>query len=238
MSKIAKRRAALLKTLDPTKLYTLEEAVELVKSNANAKFDETVEVHLRLNVDPRRAEQQVRSTTVLPHGTGKTKRVLVLTTTEKGKEGQEAGADYVGGEDMVRQIAGGWLEFDAVIATPEMMRSIGALGKILGPRGLMPSAKTGTVTMDVGQAVREIKAGRVEFRVDKFGITHNAVGKASFDSAKLLENIRSYYNAVLKARPAVVKGAYVKSFTLTSTMGVGVAVDPAAAQKASAASEE
>ncbi len=238
MSKLSKKRAELLKKVDTSKLYSLEEAVELVKSNASAKFDETVEVHIRLNVDPRRAEQQVRSTTVLPHGTGKTKRVLVLTTTEKGKEAQEAGADYVGGEDYVQKISGGWLEFDAVIATPEMMRSVGTLGKVLGPRGLMPSAKTGTVTMDVGQAVKEIKAGRVEFRVDKFGILHNAMGKVSFDSAKLLENIRSYYSDVLKVRPAVVKGNYVKSFTLTSTMGVGIAVDPSAAQKASSGASE
>ena len=190
-----------------------------------------------MNVDPRHAEQQVRSTISLPNGTGKTKRVLVLTSTDKSQEAQAAGADYVGSSDMVEKIKGGWLEFDAVVATPEMMRVIGPLGKVLGPRGLMPSAKAGTVTMDVGGAVKEIKAGRVEYRVDKFGILHNAVGKASFGKQKLIENIAAYYGAVLKSRPSTVKGVYVKSFTLSTTMGVGVRVDALQAQGLCAVAE-
>ena len=230
MSKIGKRRAELLKKIEPLKFYTIEEAADIIVATANAKFDESVEIHLRLNVDPRHAEQQIRSTIALPNGTGKTKRVLVLTTTDKGAEAQEAGADYVGSNDMVEKIKGGWMDFDAVVATPEMMRTIGPLGKILGPRGLMPSAKAGTVTMNVAGAVKEIKAGRVEYRVDKFGILHNAIGKASFGKQKLLENLAAYYGAVLKSRPSTVKGVFVKSFTLSSTMGIGVRVDATQAQ--------
>ena len=231
MAKISKRRAELLKKLDLQKAYPLADGVAAVLDAANAKFDESVEIHVRLNVDPRQADQQVRSTVGLPNGTGKTKRVVVLTSTEKNAEAAAAGADFVGSTDLVDKIKGGWLDFEAVIATPEMMKFIGPLGKILGPRGLMPSAKAGTVTMNVGQAVTEIKAGRVEYRIDKFGILHNGIGKASFGKDKILGNIRAYFGAVLKSRPQAVKGVFVKSLTLSTTMGVGVKIDVADAEK-------
>jgi large subunit ribosomal protein L1 len=205
--------------------YSLQEAVELVRKVKFAKFDETVEVHLRLGVDPKHADQMVRGTVVLPNGLGKSKRVLVIASGERQREAQEAGADYVGGEDMVQKIQGGWLDFDAVVATPDMMRSVGRLGKVLGPRGLMPNPKTGTVTMEVGRAVREVKAGKIEFRVDKTGIIHAPVGKVSFPSDKLAENADSLIQAVVKAKPAVAKGKYVKSATICSTMGPGVRLD-------------
>ncbi|PIE54615.1 MAG: 50S ribosomal protein L1 [Dethiosulfovibrio peptidovorans] len=231
MSKQGKRHAELSKKVDAQRQYSLDEAVSLVRENATAKFDESIEVHLRLGVDPRHADQQVRSTVVLPHGTGKTKQVLVITTGEKGQEAQEAGADFVGGEDMIQKIQGGWLDFDAVVATPDAMKLIGRLGKVLGPRGLMPSAKAGTVTQDVANAVTEIKAGKVEFRVDKYGIVHNAIGKASFSREQILDNLKAFYSAILKARPAAAKGTYVKSFAVSSTMGAGIKIDPSAAQK-------
>jgi large subunit ribosomal protein L1 len=231
MAKISKRRAELLKKLDLQKAYPLADGVAAVLEAANAKFDESVEIHVRLNVDPRQADQQVRSTVGLPNGTGKTKRVVVLTSTDKNAEATAAGADFVGSTDLVDKIKGGWLDFEAVIATPEMMKFIGPLGKILGPRGLMPSAKAGTVTMNVGQAVTEIKAGRVEYRIDKFGILHNGIGKASFGKDKILGNIRAYFGAVLKSRPQAVKGVFVKSLTLSTTMGVGVKIDVADAEK-------
>ena len=231
MAKISKRRAELLKKLDLQKAYPLADGVAAVLDAANAKFDESVEIHVRLNVDPRQADQQVRSTVGLPNGTGKTKRVVVLTSTEKNAEATAAGADFVGSTDLVDKIKGGWLDFEAVIATPEMMKFIGPLGKILGPRGLMPSAKAGTVTMNVAQAVTEIKAGRVEYRIDKFGILHNGIGKASFGKDKILGNIRAYFGAVLKSRPQAVKGVFVKSLTLSTTMGVGVKIDVADAEK-------
>ncbi|ACZ19731.1 ribosomal protein L1 [Thermanaerovibrio acidaminovorans DSM 6589] len=231
MAKKSKRYRAIAEKVVADRLYSLDEAVKLVKEVATAKFDESVELHVRLGVDPRHADQQVRSTVVLPHGTGKTKRVLVIAGGEKVKEAEEAGADFVGGEDMVQRIEGGWLDFDAVIATPDMMRAVGRLGKVLGPRGLMPSAKTNTVTFDVADAVREIKAGRVEFRVDKTGITHNAIGKASFDESKLKENAATLLKAIQKARPAAVKGQYVKSITMTTTMGVGIPMDPVEVMK-------
>jgi large subunit ribosomal protein L1 len=205
--------------------YSLQEAVELVRKVKFAKFDETVEVHLRLGVDPKHADQMVRGTVVLPNGLGKSKRVLVIASGERQREAQEAGADHVGGEDMVQKIQGGWLDFDAVVATPDMMRSVGRLGKVLGPRGLMPNPKTGTVTMEVGRAVREVKAGKIEFRVDKTGIIHAPVGKVSFPSDKLAENADSLIQAVVKAKPAVAKGKYVKSATICSTMGPGVRLD-------------
>lgn len=217
--------------IEKGRLYGLKEGIQLALDTATAKFDESIEMHVRLGVDPRHADQQVRSTVVLPHGTGITKRVLVLAMGEKVKEAEEAGADYVGGEDLVAKISGGWLDFDAVIATPDMMKSVGRLGKFLGPRGLMPSAKTGTVTFDISDAVKEIKAGRVEFRVDKFGIIHNGVGKKSFSSDQLYDNIRTLYQAIVKARPASVKGTYVKSFSVASSMGPGIKIDPAGAQK-------
>jgi len=231
MAKVCKRMKAAQEKIEKGRLYSIKEAIQLAQDTATAKFDESIEVHVRLNVDPRHADQQVRSTVVLPYGTGITKRVLVLAMGEKVKEAEEAGADYVGGEDLVAKIGGGWLDFDAVIATPDMMKSVGRLGKFLGPRGLMPSAKTGTVTFDIADAIKEIKAGRVEFRVDKFGIVHNGVGKKSFSAAQLYDNVKTIYQAIIKARPASVKGAYVKSFALASSMGPGIKIDPAAAQK-------
>jgi large subunit ribosomal protein L1 len=231
MAQRSKRYKGLLEKVDATKLYGFREAVSLVKEIANAKFDESVELHVRLGVDPRHADQQVRSTVVLPHGTGITKKVLVIASGEKQNEALEAGADFVGGEDMVAKIQGGWLDFDAVIATPDMMKSLGRLGKILGPRGMMPSSKTGTATTEVADAVKEIKAGRVEFRVDKFGIIHNSVGKVSFEQEKLVENAATLLRAIIKAKPSAAKGQYVRSLTVTSTMGVPVKVDPNAAQK-------
>ena len=205
--------------------YALEEAVPLVQKVKFAKFDETVELHMRLGVDPKHADQMVRGTVVLPNGLGKSKRVLVIASGEKLREADEAGADLIGGDDMVQKIQGGWIDFDAVIATPDMMRSVGRLGKVLGPRGLMPNPKTGTVTMDISKAVRETKAGKVEFRVDKTGIIHAPVGKTSFATDKLTENARTLLQAVVKAKPAAAKGKYVKSATICSTMGPGVKLD-------------
>jgi large subunit ribosomal protein L1 len=206
--------------------YTLEEAVPLVQKIKFAKFDESLEVHMRLGVDPKHADQMVRGTVVLPNGLGKSKKVLVIAAGDKQKEAEQAGADFVGGEEMVNKImAENWTGFDAVIATPDMMRSVGKLGKILGPRGLMPNPKTGTVTTEVAQAVNEVKAGKVEFRVDKGGVVHVAVGKVSFPKEKLLENARTLINAVVKAKPAAAKGKYVKSVTVCSTMGPGIALD-------------
>jgi len=206
--------------------YHLNEAVPLVQKVKFAKFDETVELHLRLGVDPKHADQMVRGTVVLPNGLGKKKTVLVIASGDKQREAQEAGADYVGGDDMVAKIQGeNWTDFDAVIATPDMMRSVGKLGKVLGPRGLMPNPKTGTVTMDIAQAVKEVKAGKVEFRVDKTGVIHVPVGKVSFETGKLLENASSLIQAVIKAKPAAAKGKYVKSVTICSTMGPGVHLD-------------
>ncbi len=229
--KRSKRYKEAAAKIDGDKQYGLREAVELFHSVATAKFNESMELHIRLGVDPRHADQQVRSTVVLPHGTGVTKRVLVLATGEKVKEAEEAGADVVGGEDLVQKIAGGWLDFDAVIATPDMMKSVGRLGKVLGPRGLMPSAKTGTVTFDLANAIQEIKAGRVEFRVDKAGIIHNSVGKKNFTPDALFENAKVLLQSIQRARPASVKGTYIKSISLTSTMGPGIPIDPLAAVK-------
>ena len=229
--KRSKRYREAAAKIDGDKQYGLREAVDLFHSVATAKFNESMELHIRLGVDPRHADQQVRSTVVLPHGTGVTKRVLVLATGEKVKEAEEAGADVVGGEDLVQKIAGGWLDFDAVIATPDMMKSVGRLGKVLGPRGLMPSAKTGTVTFDLANAIQEIKAGRVEFRVDKAGIIHNSVGKKNFTPDALFENAKVLLQSIQRARPASVKGTYIKSISLTSTMGPGIPIDPLAAVK-------
>ncbi len=205
--------------------YQLREAVELVRDMHYTKFDETVEVALRLGVDPRHADQMVRGTVVLPHGTGKSKRVLVVAQGDQAKEAQEAGADFVMGDDAVEKIQGGWLDFDAIVATPDMMRGLSRLGKILGPRGLMPNPKTGTVTSEVAKAVREIKAGKVEFRVDKTAIIHAPVGKVSFSADALEENARSLITAILRARPSSAKGKYVQSAFMSSTMGPGVALD-------------
>ena len=229
--KRSKRYREAAEKIEAGKLYGLREAVELFKSIATAKFNESIEVHVRLGIDPRHADQQVRSTVSLPHGTGVTKKVLVITQGEKIKEAEDAGADIVGGDDMVQQIQGGFMDFDAVIATPDMMKSVGRLGKVLGPRGLMPSAKTGTVTFELANAVKEIKAGRVEFRADKAGITHNAAGRKEFSVDDLYDNVKALLQAIYKARPASVKGTYVKSIAIAPTMGPGIAVDPAAAQK-------
>jgi large subunit ribosomal protein L1 len=209
-----------------TRDYVLEEAVPLMQKIKYAKFDETVELHIRLGVDPKHADQMVRGTVVMPNGLGKSKKVLVIASGDKQREAQEAGADLIGGDDMVNKIQSeGWTDFDAVIATPDMMRSVGRLGKVLGPRGLMPNPKTGTVTQDVAKAVKEIKAGKVEFRVDKTGIIHAPVGKVSFTSDKLVENAATLITAVIRAKPAAAKGKYVKSTTLCSTMGPGISVD-------------
>jgi len=208
--------------------YSLSEAVGLAKESAFAKFDETMEVAMRLGVDPRHADQMVRGTVALPHGTGKSVRVLVFAGGEKVKEAEDAGADHVGGDEMAKKVKEGWLDFDAVVATPDMMKVVGGLGRVLGPRGLMPNPKTGTVTFDVGQAVEQIKAGKIEFRVDKAGIVHAPFGKASFSAEQLQENVEALIGAVLKARPASAKGKYVKSVSVSSTMGPAIRVDETA----------
>ncbi len=224
--KRGKRYQELLKKVDRTKLYEAAEALELVKETAAAKFDETVEVAVRLGVDPRHADQQVRGTVVLPHGTGKTVRVLVFAKGEKAKEAEEAGADIVGAEELAEKIQGGWLDFDVAVATPEMMGVVGKLGRILGPKGLMPNPKAGTVTFDVARAVQEFKAGKVEYRVDKTAIIHVPIGKASFATEKLAENYNTLMDAFNREKPAAAKGQYIRSITLSSTMGPGIKVNP------------
>ena len=209
------------------KLYRLDEAVPLLKKIAYAKFNETVEISMKLGVDPKHADQMVRGTVVLPNGLGKSKRVVVIASGDKVKEARDAGADEVGGDDIVERIAGGWMDFDAVVATPDMMRSVGKLGKVLGPRGLMPNPKTGTVTFEVGKAIREIKAGKVEFRVDKTGIIHAPCGKIQFDEKNLYENAKALIDAVLRAKPASSKGKYVRSISISSTMSPGIWIDEA-----------
>src|ERR1700730_17748132 len=218
-----------------TRPYKLGEAAETVKAAHFAKFDETVELVLNLGVDPKQSDQMVRGTVVLPHGLGKSKRVLVIASGEKVREAEEAGADFVGGQDIVQKIQEGWTDNEAGIATPDMMKSAGRLGKVLGPRGLMPNPKTGTVTFEVAKAVKEIKAGKVEFRVDKTGIVHSPIGKMSFSAANLAGNAHALLAAVLKAKPAAAKGKYVKKITLTSTMGPGIGIDLAEAESALAA---
>ena len=205
--------------------YTLQEALPLVQKVKYAKFDETVELSVRLGVDPKHADQMVRGTVVLPHGLGKSKKVLVIANADKQKEAQEAGADEVGGDEIVEKILGGWMDFEAVVATPDMMRGVGRLGKVLGPRGLMPNPKTGTVTTDIAKAVKEIKAGKVEFRVDKTGIVHAPVGKTSFAQDALIANAQALVDSIVKAKPPAAKGRYLKSITVSSTMGPGVRID-------------
>jgi len=223
--KQSRRYQELLKNIEPEKEYSLEDAVKLLKKTATAKFDETVEVSVRLGVDPRHADQAVRGTVALPHGIGKTVRVLVLCKSVKEKEANEAGADYVGFEEYLKKINENWFDFDVMIATPDVMGEVGKLGKILGPRGLMPNPKSGTVTLDVGKAVKEVKAGKIEFRVDKTGILHVNVGKASFSEPQLVDNIRAFMDTVVRLKPASAKGQYVRSVTVSSTMGPGIPID-------------
>jgi large subunit ribosomal protein L1 len=224
MRKTGKKFAAARQQV-PERSFTLEDAIPLMQKVKFAKFDETVEIALRLGVDPKHADQMVRGTVVLPHGLGKTKRVLAIAGGDKQKDALEAGADFVGGEELVDKIQGGWMDFDAVVATPDMMRAVGKLGKVLGPRGLMPNPKTGTVTPDIAKAVREIKAGKVEFRVDKTGIIHAPIGKASFPTQSLVDNAHALVDSVVKAKPSAAKGKYLKSVTLSSTMGPGIIID-------------
>src|SRR5881409_28624 len=228
MKKHGKKYRAAAEKVEEGRKYSLDEAVKMLKEIAFAKFDETVELTMWLGVDPRKADQLVRGTLVLPHGLGRSKTVLVIAQGDKIKEAEEAGADLVGGQDMVDKIKGGWLEFDAVIATPDMMRLVGGLGKVLGPRGLMPNPKTGTVTFDVKTAVKETKAGKVEYRVDKTGVIHIAVGKVSFDAEKITENARALIEAVVKAKPSTAKGKYMKKVNLASTMSPGILLDETA----------
>lgn len=226
MAKKGKKYRAALEKIETHKKYTLEEGIAKVKEVAFAKFDETVELTMWLGVDPRKADQLVRGTVVLPNGLGgKAKVVVVVAQGDKIREAQEAGADFVGGDDIVDKIKGGWLDFDALIATPDMMGKVGQLGKLLGPRGLMPNPKTGTVTMDVKTAIEETKAGKVEYRVDKTGVIHSPVGKVSFDDAKLAENLKVLINAVMKAKPTTAKGRYLKKINLAATMSPGVLLD-------------
>lgn len=226
MSKLGKRLSEVKKNVEPGKRYALKEGLEIVVGAAKAKFDETIDAAVRLGVNPAHADQMVRGSVVLPHGLGKSVRVLVFAKGEKEKEALEAGADFAGSDEIIEKIKGGWLEFDRVVATPDMMGNVGKLGKILGPRGLMPNPKVGTVTFEVGNTVRELKAGKVEFRVEKAGIVHSPVGKASFGAEKLRENVTALLEAIIKLKPASSKGTYLKGIALSSTMGPGVKIDP------------
>jgi large subunit ribosomal protein L1 len=223
--KHGKKYEAVHAKVDRLKEYGAIEAIEFLKANKTAKFDETVEIAVNLGVDARKSDQSVRGAAVLPHGLGKSVRVLAFAASDKEAEAKEAGADYVGGDDLAQKIQGGWLEFDAVVATPDMMKVVGKLGKILGTRGLMPNPKVGTVTMDIGKAIRELKKGKVEFKIEKAGILHASLGKLSFDSVKILENAKAFMEAVNKAKPAAAKGQYIKKVTLTSTMGQGLKIN-------------
>lgn len=226
MAKFGKKYAEAAKLVDATKLYEVAEAVELVKKTAVAKFDETIELAVRLNVDPKYADQQVRGAVVLPHGTGKSKRVLVFAKGEKVKEAEAAGADFVGSEELVTKIQGGWTDFDVAVATPDMMGVVGRLGKILGPKGLMPNPKVGTVTMDLTRAVNEIKAGKIEYRTDKAGNIHAPIGKESFEDQKLVDNLTTLVETLIRVKPSGAKGQYIKSITISSTMGPGIHINP------------
>jgi large subunit ribosomal protein L1 len=226
MSERGKRYLQSREKIDRTTRYDLEDGLKLLKETGRAKFDESVDMAVRLGVNPKHADQMVRGTVVLPHGVGKAIRILVFAKGEKEKEAQEAGADFVGAEDLVEKITGGWTDFDKAIATPDLMGTVGKLGKILGPRGLMPNPKVGTVTFDVGKAVKELKAGRVEFKVDKSGIIHTTVGKVSFDTEKLKENVVALMDVIVRAKPASSKGTYLKSIAISTTMGPGIKLDP------------
>ncbi|MGB9697049.1 MAG: 50S ribosomal protein L1 [Ignavibacteria bacterium] len=223
--KLTKKQKQILKEVNLKKSFSIREAVELVKKYATAKFDESVEIAVNLGVDPKHADQVVRGTVSLPHGLGKTVRVLVIAKPEKQQEAIDAGADYVGFEDYLKKIAEGWTDVDVIIAAPDTMSELGKLGKVLGPRGLMPNPKSGTVTPNLAQAVKEVKAGKIDFRVDKFGIVHTSIGKASFDTDKLVDNINAFLNTIIKLKPAAAKGTYIKSVTLSSTMGPGIKID-------------
>ncbi|BAB03839.1 50S ribosomal protein L1 [Halalkalibacterium halodurans] len=227
MAKRGKKYLEAVKLIDRDQAYQVEEALELVKKASVAKFDETVEVAVRLGVDPKKADQQIRGAVVLPNGTGKTQRVLVFAKGEKAKEAEAAGADYVGDEDCINKISQGWFDFDVIVATPDMMAQVGKLGRVLGPKGLMPNPKTGTVTFEVEKAVNDIKAGKVEYRVDKAGNIHVPIGKVSFDTAKLAENFETIIDTLVKAKPAAAKGTYLKNIAVSSTMGPGVKVSTA-----------
>ncbi|ADE67237.1 MULTISPECIES: 50S ribosomal protein L1 [Priestia] len=227
MAKKGKKYVEAAKLVDRTQTYSVQEAIELVKKTNTTKFDATVEVAFRLGVDPKKADQQIRGAVVLPNGTGKTQRVLVFAKGEKAKEAEAAGADYVGDADYINKIQQGWFEFDVIVATPDMMGEVGKLGRVLGPKGLMPNPKTGTVTFDVQKAVNEIKAGKVEYRVDKAGNIHVPIGKVSFEESKLVENFTTIFETMVKAKPAAAKGTYMKNVAVTSTMGPGIKVDTA-----------
>jgi large subunit ribosomal protein L1 len=221
--------------IDADRSYAPDDAVSAVRKASTATFDESIEAHVRLGVDPRHADQMVRSSVVLPHGTGRTRRIAVFATGEKAKEALDAGADLVGGEDLVKKVQAGEIDFDVALATPDLMGQVGRLGKVLGPRGLMPNPKAGTVTFDIAKAIKDVQGGRVEFRVDRAGIIHTAIGKASFDDTKLRDNFAALMDAIVRAKPSAAKGTYVKTVTLAPTMGPGVAVDPAAAARMSVA---
>lgn len=223
--KRGKRYQEVVQLIDKQKKYPVEEAFELLLKTASAKFDETVEIAFRLNINPRHADQNLRGAIVLPHGTGKTQRVVVIAKGEKAAEAKAAGADYVGDTDILEKIEGGWLDFDTMVATPDMMGQLGKLGRVLGPRGLMPNPKTGTVTMDVTKAVNEIKAGKVEYRTDRIGNIQGSIGKASFGSEKLLENAKEFYQKIVQVRPSTVKGVYMKNVTVSTAMGPGIRLD-------------
>jgi large subunit ribosomal protein L1 len=223
MKKRSKRYSEVAKLIEQ-KEYPLEEAIQLLKKTASARFDETVEISVRLGIDPRHADQVVRGTVALPHGLGKEVRVLVITKDDKVQEAEEAGADHVGYEDYIEKIQQGWLEFDVIVATPDAMRDLGKLGRVLGPRGLMPNPKSGTVTMEIGTTVKEIKAGKIDFRVDKTGIVHTGVGKASFEGIKLKENVKTLMQTIIRMKPTAAKGAYLKSISISNTMGPGIRI--------------
>jgi large subunit ribosomal protein L1 len=227
MPKHGKKYRAAAEKIDPLKLYEPAEGVKLVKDAAYAKFDESVELHIRTGLDPRHADQVVRGSAVLPAGTGRTQRVVAFAQGDKAREAEAAGADIVGADDLVQRIQAGWTDFDVAVATPDMMGAVGRLGKVLGPRGLMPNPRSGTVTPDIGRAIREIKGGRVEFRLDKTGVIHVPVGKVSFDEDKLLQNLGAFVDAVVRAKPSGSKGTYLRTFNITSTMGPGISLDPA-----------
>jgi large subunit ribosomal protein L1 len=231
MVKLAKRVKQAFEKFDPETLYPIKDALQLVKDNATAKFDETVEVAFKLGVDPRKDDQRIRGTVTLPAGTGKETRVAVFAVGDAAKEARDAGADIVGDDELIERVGGGWFDFDAAIATPDMMPKVGKIGKLLGPRGLMPNPKSGTVTTEVGKAVSEIKGGKVEYRTDKFGNVHLGVGKASFDADALARNLAAVLDEVVRAKPSAAKGKYIQAITLSSTMGPGVKVDPAATPK-------